>query len=531
MRRNGLLVCILAVFGWSLFAADPAEAARRDGLSNSELIEDKDDVFTYPQLSVDYKNMVSFEYGGSLAQGNALGLFGGESYAFGFALHRGTMFNMRGLNSPLTRGQSELGGSALENGNGGPSPFQFDLVPSRSYPYPAIDTQAANRPQSPVNGRFGGYQQNHTVVDLIGGYDLGVGSLGARLSLGLGGAKFSGSDSELTNEGQSYFMFRGGYSGDFDGLSLDTSLSFVTNGGDNNDLGSGDDVTTANLTGFAIDSRVKNEFSDEVALGGLFDVGFTSISQENETSEPSTLEVASNFMIQGGAGPVFTVGGDDEDSEDEEVARYAQFGAEEDDEEGGDEESAPEPESDEGETATDATSPSSSGESGTSSTGTETSGASDQQPARRAAPARRRPMKKKDPFKQSAEIAAYGVLGFSSISGDPSDEAQNDAYGMTSLMLPGVHLSGEFHVLKWLYFRSGAQYYFHHFETRFDDGDGTNAGGGDNSAFGWSAGMGVEVGDFRFDGSFNQGFLRGGPNFISGYTGGLFATASAQYRW
>jgi hypothetical protein len=522
MRRNGLLVCVLAVFGWSLFAADPAEAARRDGLSNSELIEDKDDVFTYPQLSVEYDNMVSFEYGGSIAQGNALGLFGAENYAVGFALHRGTMFEMRGLNAPITRGTSQTGGSQLEDGNAGPSPLQYDLVPSRSYPYPSIDGQAASRPQSPVNGRFGSYQQNHTVVDLIGGYDLGIGSLGARLSLGVGGAKFSGSDSELTNEGQSYFLFRGGYSGDIDGFSLDTSLSFVTNGGDNKDLSSGDDVTSASVTGFAIEGRAKNDFSDEFALGALLDLGYTSLSENNETSDPTSLEVGSNFMVQAGAGPVFTVGGDDEGESDEEVARYAQFGAEDDEEETGDEESAPEPESDEDETASDATSPASA---------SETAGTSDQRPARRPAPARRRPAEQKDPFEQSAEIATYGVVGFSSVGGDPSDEAEDDSYTMTSLTLPGVHLAGEFHVLRWLYFRSGAQYFFHHFETRFDDGDGTNAGGGDNSAFGWSAGMGVEVGDFRFDGAFNRGFLRGGPNFISGYSGGLFATASAQYRW
>ena len=78
-----LLACSL------LAAADTAHAARRTGLAGNLLIEDKDDLFLFPQLMTTYRNMIALDYGPSAGSGNAVLTLGDSDMAFGVALHRG----------------------------------------------------------------------------------------------------------------------------------------------------------------------------------------------------------------------------------------------------------------------------------------------------------------------------------------------------------------------------------------------------------------------------------------------------------
>ena len=78
-----------------------------------------------------------------------------------------------------------------------------------------------------------------------------------------------------------------------------------------------------------------------------------------------------------------------------------------------------------------------------------------------------------------------------------------------------------------------------------DTGTGSQENGGSGSAgpavnqqlqpaspggFAWSAGFGVEIEHFTFDGSFQRGFLINGPNLIGGGSGFL-TMASAEYAF
>src|SRR5262245_59992127 len=63
--RWGLLLacCLLAV-------TSSAHAARRTALAGNLLIEDKDDLFLFPQLLTQYRNLIALDYGPSADTGN-----------------------------------------------------------------------------------------------------------------------------------------------------------------------------------------------------------------------------------------------------------------------------------------------------------------------------------------------------------------------------------------------------------------------------------------------------------------------------
>ncbi|MFB6352185.1 MAG: hypothetical protein ABEN55_19410, partial [Bradymonadaceae bacterium] len=254
------------------------------------------------------------------------------------------------------------------------------------------------------------------------------------------------------------------------------------------DLASGTD-STGNVLGFGLEGRLYNELTDRASLGALLDAGVSSMNIDDQSSDDAPTTKLSTFMLQAGAGPVFTIGGENPNGR----ARLAQ--------------------NDESRTAPPSKT---SSETADETTRRSTTEADDQQ---------------EESFSQSAEIAGYGVFGYSSLTRDPDDSSQNDEVSATSTIVPGFHLAGEYHVLQWLYLRTGAQYWFAHFSTRQESDQGPDDWGFDNHQFGWSAGLGIEVGQFRFDGSFNKGFLRAGPEFLGGDADGLFGSVAAQYAW
>ena len=546
MRKERFLFVLLTIFALSLFWSATASAARRDALQNSELIRDTDDVFTYPQLVLEYDNHLGFEYGAGtqVPRGNALMILGNDSFAAGLAVHRGDLFEMSGYRT---------------SGSGFPgtlTPSSFDLSPARSFPYDFPADYEVSDPQAPLSAAgvsdANGNLVPHTLFDVLGGFDLGSGMAGARLSLGVGGASVDPADGESSSKGQLFFLFKGGYSGEFDSFNLDTSLTFLFDTADDNDLAAAEDTQVGSVTGLALEGRFYNEMTDTSSLGGLLDIGFSSLSITQEQPDPTETRTMTNFLIQAGFGPVFHVGGTEEGTQ-KQALRLAQFGGTDDEDTGttGGPDAgttgtpAPEMEEEEDETATDATEPlptptgeeSSTTTESTTTTSPSTSTTTTTQEKTTAAPPPPppppAPKKKaeKPAFEQSAEIAGYGVLGFTSLSGDPNDEDEDDEGSASGIIIPGFHLAGEFHILKWLYFRSGAQYWFMHFNATQATADGDSKQGFDNHGFGWSAGVGFEVGQFRFDGSFNRGFLRAGPQFLGGTGNGLFGTASAEFTW
>jgi hypothetical protein len=389
-----------------------ADAARRASLSGNVLIEDRDDVYLWPQLAVNYSNLAAFEYGPAAAVGNGLLLWGSDTAAFGVAVHRG------------------------------------DLFDNHLFPYNGLNPSGAlgdlADPTVPLAGTIG--VNSGTIVDLMAGFDVGGGLAGARLSLGNGGVSNTPADPDAaeTSSGITFVKLQGGYSLS-NPLTLDTSLSLTYAGGSQD---AGDD-TPLEGSNFGVGLKVRgySELGGGLELGFLGDVIFNSTSVD-ATPDPdgdTTTASESGFAIQAGAGPVWDLGGADFDT----------------------------------------------------------------------------------------TVAGYGVLGFASTSTDQNTDEDDDASGASRLILPGFNLAADIQLLEWLYFRTGAQYLWvidgTSQETPAFDGEvetSTRAPGG----FGWTAGFGLEKGNFRFDGTFAENFLTNGPNFIGGGNGFL-TMASVEYAW
>ena len=71
-----------------LVMASPGSAARRSSLSGNLLIEDKDDMFFFPQLVSANKRMVTFDFGTDAGLGSGGMVFGTESLSLGLFAHR-----------------------------------------------------------------------------------------------------------------------------------------------------------------------------------------------------------------------------------------------------------------------------------------------------------------------------------------------------------------------------------------------------------------------------------------------------------
>lgn len=308
MKRFVLCLSVLFSSVFILVLPETSDAARRDSLEGSELIEDKDDVLIYPQLATDYSNLLSFEYGAGGNTGNALMLYGDDSFAWGFAVHRGDLFGMSGFRGGLVPGGSP--GSA-------PSAAAFDYTPVNAFPYQSSDNLEVNPPQSPLGGA-GPFQGNHTFFDVLFGYE----QFGGRLSVYSGGNSANPANGSASDEGELGLLARGGYSGRFAGFDVDSALSLIYNTGENNSLQSGTE-SKGSVFGLGFESRGYNRLNEETSLGALFDLGLSSTSVTQENPDPSQTASQSTFMAQAGLGPVFDVEpevsqSEAESSEDEE---------------------------------------------------------------------------------------------------------------------------------------------------------------------------------------------------------------------
>lgn len=128
-----------------------------------------------------------------------------------------------------------------------------------------------------------------------------------------------------------------------------------------------------------------------------------------------------------------------------------------------------------------------------------------------------------------ASIAGYALIRGQMTAQDPNSEADDDETGRVLLVIPGLHVAVEVPVTDWFYVRSGAEYGFAVLaDSEIGDDNGTSSNTG---AFGWNAGLGVKVDNFRFDGSLSHGFVTGGPDFIGGTGGGFLGMASLTYSF
>lgn len=269
MKSLRWLICLAALGGTVVASTPDAEAARRSSLAGNRLILDKNDVLFFPQLSVNYTNLLSVDMGPGAASGAGLAVLGSETMAFGIGVHRGDIFD---------------------------SPF---------FPH------AVNHPQlgGPPNllGELG-FPTPNTIIDLFAGMEIGPGLVGARLALGTGGGTFDPADRNLdiSSESQTFFLANLGFSltGDF---RLDTGLNFVVDTG--NIIANGDDIIAATNIQVALGGRGYMPMAQGVDLGFLADVNFSSTTIIGYEPAPGFDAVASEFGLVAGAGPVYDIAG------------------------------------------------------------------------------------------------------------------------------------------------------------------------------------------------------------------------------
>lgn len=129
-------------------------------------------------------------------------------------------------------------------------------------------------------------------------------------------------------------------------------------------------------------------------------------------------------------------------------------------------------------------------------------------------------------------VAAYATLGFGTSA--YTFDSDIEEVSTTTLVLPGFRLALEHSLVDWFTFRTGlSSRYNFNFQTRnFDDAGTANQQNSTSSyEFLWSAGMGLNFGNFSIDGTFQTPFLTDGPSFLGGKETGVFGLVSVGYKF
>jgi hypothetical protein len=291
MNRSLLCaVCLLAV-AVSSMSVESAFADRRLGLGGNRLIEDRDDVFTYPQRILDYRNLIMFDYGAAQNSGNGVMLLGSEAMAFGVSVHRGDILtpDVIGLDSNLA--------------------WLADPT------HPLLGAQA---PYPGVGFVGGAGSDPLTMFDILFGMKAGPGAFGVRLGLG--------SNSEASKQpgvgedaiGNFFLMGELGYSlkGSF---RFDASLNFLYDG--SKVVVGGQDTETSDVIRVAVSTRGFTPLDPKIDLGFIADLTFANQSHTTGiNTDAKTVDTGLAFGLQGGIGPVYKV------NESTTIAGYAVVG-------------------------------------------------------------------------------------------------------------------------------------------------------------------------------------------------------------
>ena len=505
MRSNLNRFLAFSLAGAAVLGAFQGEAFadRRSSLAGNMLIVDQDDVYIYPQLTLEHRNLVSFDYfpgvnlgqvlgrnadtagsdsgagtptptpdtdapdvgdpralgprpgstaglpnGANAMGGSGLLLFGQENFAFGVSTHRQAYYG----GTP----QSFLGMGDLQlYGTGGGRAWGI-LGHAGPLPLSNVDDTATptdNLAPSTASGAGAQFLQPLQMADLLVGFGIGETSLlGARLSIGQNtfrenrlGIDLDDDESWNTtaiNLGLGYSM-RGPLYLD---LNLELGLAFFSNvyhTDEENEPNYNDSGSLA--PSFSLSGRSFVPLQESVNLGilGIVHVNSASVTNEFGTAPDSTTTA------------------------DEAAASSSNFFFE--------------------------------------------AGAG--------------PMYD---LADGTQIAGYGTVGFGSSS--HTDESQT--LKTSALLLPGFKLALEHWMLDWLAFRTGlsSRYYFGFQSREFEDDSRANVSATASSyEFLWSVGLGVELGNFELNGTVQTPFVTGGPHFIGGTAPGLFALLNATY--
>jgi hypothetical protein len=280
MRSRRVLWGVVCFTSGTLLFAGSAHADRRSGLGGNLLIQDPDDLFPFPQYTLQHRNMIRLDYGATSSSGNGVMTLGNEKNAFGLALHRGDLLNpdVVGFNTEL----AWLGGVGDPFGN----------TVGGAFPAPGLILPATPVPADPA-------MLPSTVIDLSYGRALGDDAFGLRFGFGRGVQSVTVDD--VNSKGSStFFVGQVGYSIlPPQGLRVDLSGNVMAAFGKSR---TGDEDNNK-----AFDLRVAGLSRGYYPLNNLVDIGFLanlSVDNEHSKSALTGAQVDSNDFALGAMGGV-----------------------------------------------------------------------------------------------------------------------------------------------------------------------------------------------------------------------------------
>ena len=277
MNRRRIWLGLLGLAAQSSLLVTTAHADRRSALGGNVLIEDPDDLFPFPQYTLQHRNMVRLDYGASAPSGNGVLTLGDDAQAVGLAVHRGDILtpDIVGFNQELVW----LAGVG--------NPFGSTTYATITAP---DGTPAEGDVVLPA-----------TVLDLSYARAVGRDSIGARFGFGRGVQAVNVDGDGVSKGAQTFFGAQVGYSSlPPDGLRFDLSGNVVFAFGkvveEDVDQNSGYDLRIGAL------GRAYYPINRIVDIGLL-----GNLSIQNEHTSDDTVPDDSNafdFGLMGGVGPV-----------------------------------------------------------------------------------------------------------------------------------------------------------------------------------------------------------------------------------
>ena len=266
----------LGVLAAIALLATPAQADRRTSLAGNDLIEDRDDVFLFPQTLHRYQNALTFDMGAAAEAGGGLFSLGNDSMTFGAAIHR------------APQGQGVLGWQNRDRELEGLGGFGLGVS----------------------DGRWTAAAEDN--IDLLFGMALNSNlDLGLRLGLGRGlawsdnvipdGAPPETRGSNNSNS-QNALHLSIGTSYKTDGLHLDASLRVRNVSGsitEDNETA----IITAGGSGVGVASRAFVKMGEGLDLGALLGLETSNGWVQDSTGEDAITSVSNSMAVVLGVGP------------------------------------------------------------------------------------------------------------------------------------------------------------------------------------------------------------------------------------
>lgn len=277
MRRRKVWLGLLGLAVHTTLLVETAHADRRSALGGNILIEDPDDLFPFPQYTLQHRNMIRLDYGASSDSGNGVLTLGNDAQAVGIAVHRGDLLtpDVVGFNQELAwrGGVGNPFGSTSYDAFVGPDglPGEGELV------LPA------------------------TVVDLSYARAMGRDAFGARVGFGRGVQAVRTDDEGVSKGAQTFFAAQLGYSSlPAEGLRYDLSGNLVFAFGKVAE----EDVDVNTGWNMRLGALGRAYYP----INQIVDVGFIgNVSLENEHTKSAPTNDDSNAFdvgLMGGVGPV-----------------------------------------------------------------------------------------------------------------------------------------------------------------------------------------------------------------------------------